>query len=451
MPKLFKYFMLLSVGNRNIVQECTSWRRYYSPELSLGLYILTKYYIGFAKLIVLVTLAGLLASCMAKGIINLQSGNALATQTWLSSEDSFAVPFVWHDGHIIIEVAVNDANSLRFAFDSAAAATVLFETSRTQTVALDVERQLDLQGRQVNVVNNGIIRVGDIELSELTFIHVPIGQNPLFSDYDTAYFDGAIGYDLLNHFNITILYADQSVLFSPKGVKGKFSNEQWVKLPLLMQGRIPYINATMKNMNGVETKYAFVVDTGAPDYIYLNEQLADDFAFPAEYFETQTENFDGKQVLKTSRINFFGLASETFQAVAAHDLPHFKDAFGVGLVGSGLLRKFDVHFNYHEGYMALNKNQQFSNNTYIDRSGLVVEPHRWGGLIEQVAANSYAAELGITAAAILTKINGEKLSEDNFDNLRWMLSSEAPYVTVCWQANGPTKCGNLKLKDRISL
>ncbi|MDP5141503.1 hypothetical protein ORJ00_01955 [Rheinheimera baltica] len=387
---------------------------------------------------------------MAKGIINLQSGNPLAAQTWLSSEDSFAVPFVWHDGHIIIKVAVNDANSLRFAFDSAAAATVLFETSRTQTVKLDVERQLDLQGRRVNVVNNGVIRVGELELSELTFIHVPIGQNPLFSDYDTAYFDGAIGYDLLNRFNITILFAEQSIVFSPKGTGGEFINEQWVKLPLLVQGRIPYVDATMKNINGGATKYAFVVDTGAPDYIYLNEQLAEGFAFPAESFETQTQNFDGKQVLKTSRIDFLGFANESFQVVAAHDLPYFKDAVGVGMIGSGLLRKFGVHFNYQAGYLALTKNRLFSNNTYIDRSGLTVEPHRLGALVKEVAANSHATELGITTTAILTTINGEDLTEENFDNLRWMLSSDAPYVTVCWQANGPEKCGDLMLIERIS-
>lgn len=411
---------------------------------------MTTHFIGFAKLIAIVTVTGLLASCMGKGIINLQSGNADATQTWLNGEDSFAVPFVWHDGHIIIEVAVNDASSLRFAFDSAAAATVLFDTSRTKAVALDVERPLNLQGRQVNVVNNGVIRVGDLELSKLTFIHVPIDQNPLFSDYDTAYFDGAIGYDLLNHFNITILFAERSVIFSKKGKEDKSSNDKWAKLPLSISGRIPYVDATIKNIDGVETKYAFVVDTGAPDFVYLNEQLAKDFTFPAESFETQTQNFDGKHIYKTSRINFFGLANEKFQAVAAHDLPHFKDAVGVGLIGSGLLRKFDVHFNYQESYIGFAKNKLYNNNTDIDRSGLVLEPHRLGGIVEQVAENSYAVELGITATTIVKKINGVELTEDNFDELRGLLSSEAPYVNVCWQASGTTKCADFKLEDRIS-
>ena len=410
-----------------------------------------KHYVVFAKLIAVVTVALLTASCSAKGIINLQSGNALASQTWLSKEESFKVPFVWHDGHIIIEVNVNDTEPLRLAFDSAAAATVIFDTPRTQNLPLDVERQLDLQGRQVNVVNNGVIQIGELELSELTFIHVPIEQNPLFNDYDTAYFDGAIGYDLLNHFNITVLFSEQSLQFSQRDTKSAFSNENSITLPLSIHGRIPYVDATMKNKDDVKTKYAFVVDTGAPDYVYLNEKLADGVEFPVEYFETQTQNFDGKEVFKTSRIDFFGLGDAEFQNVAAHDLPHFKDSHGVGLIGSGLLRKFDVHFNYEEGTITLVKNKLFSNQTYIDRSGLVMEPHRLGGLIEQVAENSHAAELGITAPAIMREINGEEITEDNFDELRALLSSKESSVNLCWQANDRTECGNLKLEDRISL
>lgn len=78
-----------------------------------------------------------------------------------------------------------------------------------------------------------------------------------------------------------------------------------------------------------------------------------------------------------------------------------------------------------------------------------MEPHRLGGLIEQVAENSHAAELGITAPAIMREINGEEITEDNFDELRALLSSKESSVNLCWQANDRTECGNLKLEDRI--
>jgi len=412
---------------------------------------LTKHVILLIKLIAVLSVVLVIVGCSAKGIINLQSGNALASQKWLSKEQSFKLPFVWHDGHIIIEIDVNDTESLRLAFDSAASATVIFETPRTQTLQLDVERQLEVQSSQVNVVNNGIIRVGDIELSELTFIHVPIEKNPLFHDYDTAYFDGAIGYDLLNHFNVSVLYAEQSLQFHKKSAKSEFNHENSTTLPLSVHGRIPYVNARLKDNDGVEADYAFIIDTGAPDYVYLNEKLTDKLEFPNDYFETHTQNFDGKQVVETSRIDFFGLGDSEFENVAAHNLLSFEDPYGIGLIGSGLLRKFNVHFNYQDESITLVKNKFFSHKTDIDRSGLVMEPHRLGGVIKQVAKNSHAAELGFTEQAIVKEINGKAITEDNFDELRRLFRSDAQSVNVCWQTNGGTKCGDLKLEDRIAL
>ncbi len=412
---------------------------------------MTKHVVLLTKLIAVLSVALLIVGCSAKGIINLQSGNALASQTWLSKEQSFKLPFDWHDGHIIIEVDVNDTESLRLAFDSAASATVIFDTPRTQALQLDIERQLELQSRQVNVVNNGVFRVGEIEVSELTFIHVPIEQNPLFYDYDTAYFDGAIGYDLLNHFNVSVLFAEQALQFHKKSTKSEFNDENSMTLPLSVHGRIPYVNARLRDKNGIKADYAFVIDTGAPDYVYLNEQLADEVEFPNEYFETHTQNFDGKQVVETSRIDFFGLGDSGFENVAAHNLPSFEDSYGIGLIGSGLLRKFNVHFNYQDESITLVKNKLFSNKTDIDRSGLVMEPHRLGGIIKQVAGNSHAAELGFTEQAIIKEINGKAITKDNFDDLRRLLSSDAQSVNLCWQTNGGTNCADLKLEDRISL
>ena len=107
------------------------------------------------QLIITIVLLHLVSGCASKGMINLQTGNRFANSNWMAEKPSFSVPFSWHDGHIIIDVYVNGSEPLRFAFDSAAAATVLFETPRTATLDLAIEQQLPLQNHQVNVVNNG--------------------------------------------------------------------------------------------------------------------------------------------------------------------------------------------------------------------------------------------------------------------------------------------------------
>ena len=110
-----------------------------------------------------------LAGCADRGLINLQSGNLLAKKDWTSPESSFEVPFVWHDGHIIIEVNVNGQQGIRLAFDSGAAATVLFESERTQQLDFGGSSQISLHGHQIDVVNDVKLQVGYIQLSGLTY------------------------------------------------------------------------------------------------------------------------------------------------------------------------------------------------------------------------------------------------------------------------------------------
>jgi hypothetical protein len=416
----------------------------------IGLCMLGIKNINLISLIGILITITLVSGCNARGIMNLQSGNVFASQTWHNEDNSFTVPFVWHDGHIIIETKVNGAKSLRLALDSGASTTVLFETQRTKSLPLDIGREIKLRSSIVNVVNDVLIEIGDIKLAELTIIHVPIDQNPLFDSYEMAYFDGAIGFDILNHFNVTIHYAEKLVTFSRQDAHLDFIDDKWVTLPISIQGRIPYVDATMENSEGNLSQYSYVVDTGAPEYIYLNEKLAKGIEFPSVFVESQIQNFDGKHVIKTSRIKLFGLAGETFLDIAANDLPYFEDDYGVGLIGSGLLRKFDVHFNYRAGYMALHRNT-LSNKTYIDQSGFVLEPHQLGGIVKHVSEDSHAAIIGIKVGSIVNRIQGITLNEENFDLLRNLFRSEVSTLMICWQNGSVNECSKLNLNNSLPL
>jgi predicted aspartyl protease len=390
----------------------------------------------------------ILAGCGATGLINLQSGNHFAKQDWDGADSSLTVPFNWHDGHVIISIAINSQQNLRFALDSGAAATVLFETERTKDLPLSFEMQIDLKGRKVNVVNDAVIAVGQITLSEMTIIQVPIDQSPLFGSYDEAYFDGAIGFDVLSRYMTRINYADKTVTFI-KDSSTALKSAEWIKLPMAIHGRIPYISGAIPNQQGHPAYHDLIVDTGAPDYLYINSSLASDFTFPSSYFESKTTNFDGEHTVKTSRIDYFQVAGSSFDNIAVHNLPYFEDDNGIGLIGSGLLRNFDVVFNYKNGYLALKKNRQFSPKTLIDRSGLQLEPHRKGGLVKGVGETAGLKVLKIAIGDVVTKINGHKINDISFDEIRSLLSSEAEQVELCWTSSGDNMCGTLVLQDRI--
>jgi len=390
----------------------------------------------------------LMMGCNAKGLMNLQSGNLLGSQEWLGEPLSFTVPFDWHDGHIIIELEVNNQQNLRFALDSGASATVLFETQRTKALKLSVGMQLDLQGSDVNIVNDASIAIGKIKLSEMTIIQVPIEQSPLFGSFDEAYFDGAIGYDLLNRYVTLINYADKTVTFF-KDSPAIIQDGDWVKLPMSVIGRIPHVAASLYNKGEVETTYNFTIDTGAPDYLYINSSLAANLSFPSSYFETKTRNFTGEHIVQTSRFDVFKIAEFNFNNIAIHNLPYFKDENGIGLIGSGLLRNFDIVFDYENEYIAFKKNRLFSYDTFIDRSGLRIEPHTGGALVKEVVKDTHAQTLNILAGDVVTKINNKTLNDNNFDELRALLSSDMNEVELCWVSNEQEKCEVLFLRDMI--
>lgn len=390
----------------------------------------------------------LVTGCNATGLVNLQSGNILADQKWSGQQASFTVPFEWHDGHPIINLSINGQKNLRFALDSGAAATVLFETERTKTINLPIAMQLDLQGAQVNVANDVNIIVGSISLSNMTIIHVPIDQSPLFGDIDEAYFDGAIGFDIMSRFTTRFNYANKSVTFFNED-QPLIKNDDWVKLPMEIIGRIPHVLAELQNDTKVKSTYTFTIDTGAPDYLYINSTLAEDVTFPTSFYESQTSNFEGEFKLRTSRLDSFTIANTSFMNIATHDLPHLEDENGVGLIGSGLLRNFDVIFDYNNDFVAFKKNQQFSSVTYIDRSGLQLEPHIKGAVVKYVAKNTHAAKIGISSGDIVTTINDEKLNNQNFDQLRGLLSSNITKMNICWQSKKKQQCKIMHLADRI--
>ena len=92
----------------------------------------------------LMVLALLIGGCSSSGLQNLAKGNPQSESVWEQPGERISIPFDWHDGHLIIPVRVNGSDRLRSAFDTGAAATVVFETARTQSLGLDVERAIKL-------------------------------------------------------------------------------------------------------------------------------------------------------------------------------------------------------------------------------------------------------------------------------------------------------------------
>jgi hypothetical protein len=389
--------------------------------------------------------------CAGGALQNVQQGNPQAQHVWHAHDASIAVPFEWHDGHVVIGVRINDSAPLRLAFDTGAGATVLFETQRTRGLRLQAERQIPIGGSAgVDLVNDAKLSLDGIDVTRLTILHVPLRNSPIFANDDEAYFDGAVGYDLLHRFVTEIDYVNQVIRFS-KGPATVAADEAWRIVPIDVAGRVPVISVQLQGARARSESVRLLVDSGAPAYAYLNPDLTKRIAVPARNYLTRGRSFNGPYERVTARLAAFSLGGFEFPGLVTHfDRTDFKDlGRAVGLIGNGVLRNFDLIFDYRAGTLAMRRNARFDATSEADRSGIDLQPHRLGAIVRSVAADSTAAKLGLKPGDVVTDIDGRSLQSDTFDAVKELLSSDRQTLTVCWRSQNERSCEPLSLVDRL--
>ncbi|MBU1620600.1 MAG: aspartyl protease family protein [Gammaproteobacteria bacterium] len=399
------------------------------------------------------TLLGLFG-CQSEGVSNLMNGNKNSIHVWEGEERKLTIPFEWYNGHIIIPVSINGVGELRFAFDSGAAAIVLFENERTRSLQINVERKLEIGGGDklinANVVNNNDLNIAGITLKDVTLLHIPLEESPLFSSVDEVYFDGAIGYDLLSRFVIRINYVRQELVLSESSAY-RIEKGEWSEFDLDISDRVPYLKIKIKSQNNRIASANMMVDTGAPFNLYLNPDLHPDISLPKNYYVTQGNGFNGKYKRLTGILENISIGGVSFDRVATHyDVSDFQDLDGIGLIGNGVLSQFDVIFDYSDENIFLKKNKDFmpSETQKLDRSGIDIAPHQSGGVVKYLDVHSGASLLTIKVGDIVTHINHVKINYNNYDQLTALLYSDRKFLDVCWISSGNSKCGQLKMAER---
>jgi hypothetical protein len=389
--------------------------------------------------------------CAGSALQNVQQGNPQAQHVWHARDASIDVPFEWHDGHLVIGVRINDSAPLRLAFDTGASATVLFETERTRGLRLQAQRQVPIGGSSgVDLVDDAKLSLGAIDVTHLTILHVPLRNSPIFANDDEAYFDGAVGYDLLHRFVTEIDYVKQVIRFS-KGPATIAADEAWQLVPIDVTRRVPVISVQLQGARARSESVRLLVDSGAPAYAYLNPDLTKRIAVPARNYLTRGRSFNGPYERVTARLAAFSLGGFEFPGLVTHfDRTDFKDlGKAVGLIGNGVLRNFDLIFDYRAGTLALRRNARFDANSKADRSGIDLQPHRLGAVVRSVAPDSAALKLGLKPGDVVTDIDGRCLRSDTFDGVKELLSSDRQTLTLRWRSQTERSCGPLPLVDRL--
>ncbi len=248
-------------------------------------------------------LAGILSACAS-----VESANSPAPA-------SGTVSFELRNNHILVAAEINGEAGFTLLVDTGVSSLTLFQTPRTQALALKPMGQAKSIGTlgqdivgvfdQVNVER---VQIGAAMVENLQGKMIPAGRTyggTDDSDNADGYIDGVIGYDLFKDNIIKIDFTNQTLSFMWRRALRNFAKDsrQSLRLPLYRNGKIPYVNIGVITDSGERVKTLALFDTGKTGHVGLYQRSSPVFAAIPPTGKTCTLTLSGRRLTDTARVN----------------------------------------------------------------------------------------------------------------------------------------------------
>lgn len=294
------------------------------------------------------------------------------------------VNFDFVKGLIIIPVNVNGV-TLSFLLDTGVEKTILFSLENRDSLELFNVVNIQLrglgEGDQMKAYrsDNNLVQIGKAINRSLS-IYLVMDKNNTISPQLGIPVHGIIGYDFFKDFIVEINYERKKIIFF-KPAAFKWNRKKWTKLPILIFNEKPYLT-TRVIFKESEMKVTMLIDTGASDALWFFSN--DSISVPKKNFKDFLgAGLSGPIYGRRSKIPAFSLGKFSFENITVA----FPDSLAVGdfkeftlkdgLIGAGILKRFDLVVNYPNRQLLLRPNNFFDEPFYYDMSGLVI---RYDGL-----------------------------------------------------------------------
>lgn len=368
------------------------------------------------------------------------------------SETTLPIKLV--NNHIYGEVSFNGHAPVTAIFDTGGLNLVTPKIAKK--IGLKVDGKLPMGGVGKGVMQTGIshvktIRIGDAEVRNQQILILPLDQ---LSPAEGRAMPAMIGFGTFRRFITTIDYAaGKMTLTDPKHFDPKNAG---TPIPFVINGRIPQIKGQIEGHPAL-----FDIDTGSRSEVSITS--------PSNAKNHFTETHKGVKAVTgwgvggpntgyALRLSSLHLGPVAVENVVGDVNLDKKGAFASagydGNVGSGLLKRFIVTFDYYHNVLYLKKQPlKVADTGTFDRSGLWINQVKSGFKVFNVAEGSAAAAAGLKVGDVITGVYGNPAKSMSLSDLRMMLRDKAPGTMVVFSvrhkgARKP-KVMTIILKDQI--
>lgn len=352
----------------------------------------------------------------------------------LDGASSVRIPVSVQNNVVLISLRINGTIDMNFILDTGVRTTLLTEPVIASFLAIDSLEPIKVRGLgggnelEAFLAKDIRIEMPGVKGKGINMLVLPDGVISYSGMFGKPVY-GIIGYELFRQFVVKINYVQEYIeLHDPFKFKPP-RHRKWETLPINIQQSKPYMQATLMDAYGHQVTRSWLLDTGASMGVAL---FNDDLPIPAPSVDAFLgQGLSGDVHGQISRNPTFSFGSFTFEEVItaypdSASLVHMSPYLTwYGNIGSDVLSRFHVIFDYIHEKVYFRPNNEFKKPFVYNMSGLEfisAGPGYDQYFVSYVRPNSPAAAAGIKVDDLVISMNGRPSDELNLDQLYASLS-----------------------------
>ncbi|MFP8895475.1 PDZ domain-containing protein [Chryseobacterium cucumeris] len=404
------------------------------------------------------------------------------------------IPFRFINNLIFIPINVNGAD-LTFLLDTGVSETILFSLENKEVKLSNIEKvkfsglggSLSIDGLKSE---RNIGKIGDAIVNTSMSLYIIIDEEFNISPHVGIPVNGVIGYHFFKDHPIYIDYTSKKITVYENIALLEKKIRRFEEFPITIEKNKPYLHADVE-MTNEKKDSKLLIDLGNSDAIWLFPALIKNFVYNRPNIDDFLgRGFNGDIYGKRSRIHNFYLGNFKFEK----PLTAMPDEFSIqhvnlvenrkGSIGSEIMRRFTVVFDYPNQKLYLKKNRNFDDPFHFNMSGLDfrqdglewqqdrinIETQKSAKVVNEVYKEAFrykfslkpifsiagvrkdspAYEAGLKKDDKVLSINGERTADMTLEKImELMKSSEGRNITMIIQRKNEELTFRFMLEDPI--
>jgi len=365
-------------------------------------------------------------------------------------------------GGILLQTHVNDSKPMWFYLDSGASSAFILDKRRASALGIQLEQFLSRSGGAGPDFYEFAKAEGvSISLSGLMFKDQSVGVLALaeIEEQFGGSIDGLVGIDLFTNYVVEVDYIDKKVrLHNPQTFTYSGSGDS---IPLALRDGHFFVPAKVELRGGAQLNGEFVVDTGGYQVTaVLTTPFAQSNNLPAPnqktIFDRSMSGLGGETKVLVGRATSFTLGSSVLRAPLIYLSQDKGGALASseydGLIGTEVLRRFKVIFDYSHRRLILERNAHYDEPLEYGMSGISFRAY--GNdfrtfRIYQVLEDSPAAKGGLRVGDVLLSVDDVPASRLTLEQIVQMLKVEGREYRLRMKRGSETISVTIKMRRMI--